>query len=302
MIRKKKISLGRLKAWLVEQSLPISGNSKYVLRLRHADHASFPAIKKDLQEYIDEAHQDACERLRSSLADDLSPFQETPHDPAENYPGALHVITLKGYLGEVLAGLQVEHLGAHGKTGWCIPAYLFRHHDVELQHLEEINQRLRSGEDYDPDDPANKRPGRTGDDVLAFIMDDKEQILDVLVLEAKCVNPHHATTLAGAHAQVSKTRTPPIDTLRLLEILKNHDTKEAKSWQIALTNYYRTGHKSANRYNGVSYICTNTPKKMASWMPHDKPHDAYKATRRLEGIEVHMAEMEAVVKALYRKS
>lgn len=302
MIRSKKINLSQLHAWLQEQQLPASTNAKYLLRLRYADHATFPAIKQGLQSYINEAHEDARERLRSSLADDLSPFRGTPQDPAENYPEALHMITLKGYFGEIMAGLQVEHLGAHGKTGWCIPAYLFRHHDVELQHLEEINQKLKDKENYDPDALANRRPGRTGDDVLAFIMNDNGQISDVLVLEAKCVNPHNAATLGGAHAQVSKTRTPPVDILRLMEILKNHDTKKAKAWQLALTNYYRADHKSAKRYNGVSYICANAPKNMISWMQHDKPHQQYKATRGLMGIEVHMPEMERVVKALYRNT
>ena len=302
MIRSKKINITQLQAWLQEQTLPAPANAKYRLRLRCADHASFPAVQQDLQAYIDEAHEDARERLRSSLADDLSPFNEAPPDPAENYPQVLHLITLKGYFGEIMAGLQVEHLGAHGKTGWCIPAYLFRHHEVELQHLEEINQKLKDGEGYDLDDPANKRPGRTGDDVLAFIMDDKGQISDTLVLEAKCVNLHHAATLGGAHAQVSKTRTPPVDTLRLMEILKNYGTKKAKDWHVALTNYYRADHKKANRYNGVSYICTNAPKKALSWMPHDKPHDHYTAMHKLKSIEVHMLEMEAVVKALYRNT
>lgn len=302
MVRSKKIDIPKLQAWLKAQSVTNPAAPKYYLHLLRADAAAFDQIEANLKEYIQEAHEDARRRLRDSLADDLSPFTGSTPDPAENYPAMLHEITLKGYWGEILAGLLVEHLGAHGKSGWCIPAYLFRHHDVELQHLEEINQKLREGEDYDPDAPGNKRPGRTGDDVLAFIMDDDGQISDVLALEAKCVDPHNATTLGSAHTQVSKTRTPPVDTLRLLEILKDYDTAKAKAWRLSLTNYYASGHKNADRYNGVSYVCTNPPKNATSWMRHDKPHEKYTAPRKLKGLEIHMPELDDVIQRLYRSA
>ncbi|HEU5046541.1 MAG TPA: hypothetical protein VFT64_01720 [Rickettsiales bacterium] len=302
MIRTKKINTPQLQTWLKTQPLPTPGAPQYYLRLLRTDAAAFDQIEGSLKEYIQEAHEDARRKLRDSLADDLSPFTSSTPDPAENYPAILHKITLKGYWGEVLAGLLVEHLGAHGKSGWCIPAYLFRHHVVELQHLENINQKLRQGENYDPDAPENKRPGRTGDDVLAFIMGDDGQISDVLVLEAKCVDPHNATILGNAHTQISETRTPPVDILRLLEILKDYDTTKAKAWRLSLTNYYASGHKNADRYNGVSYVCTNPPKQATSWMPHEKPHEKYTTPRKLKGLEIHMPELDEVIERIYRSA
>jgi len=54
----------------------------------------------------------------------------------------LNRITLQGYLGETLAGLAVEHFGAFGKRDWHVPAFLFRFHDQEFQHLDLINERF----------------------------------------------------------------------------------------------------------------------------------------------------------------
>jgi hypothetical protein len=115
-------------------------------------------------------------RLRRGFEDALSPFEDErgdptvadQEDPAENYPALLHQLTLQGYLGETLACLAVEHWGALGQTDWVVPAFLFRFHDVEFQHLEIINQRLRDGEEHQPDASQEMRPGRTGDDGIAF--------------------------------------------------------------------------------------------------------------------------------------
>jgi hypothetical protein len=87
--------------------------------------------------YVDEAFEDARRRIRRGFEDDLSPFNNPAADPAENYPALLHRVTLQGYLGETLAILTVEHWGAHGHTDWVVPAFLFRFHDQEFQHLEQ---------------------------------------------------------------------------------------------------------------------------------------------------------------------
>lgn len=302
MIRFKKLDIDRLEAWLEEKTVPASASANYCLRLWHADHDNFDAIEEELREYIEEAHDDARKNLRQGFEDELSPFDEDAIDPAENYPAIFHNKTLKGYLGETLAGILVEHLGAHNRTDWNIPAYLFRFHLSELQHLEEINQKIRDGETVDPSSPSHARPGRTGDDFMAFVRNNQGKITHVLVMESKCVKPHHSGILNSAHTQVSKTRTPPTDTLRLMEILRNYDTDVARKWHISLAKYYQSGYLQSERYNGVSYTCSNSPATsgVLSWMPHVNPNPHYTALAlKLEGLEVHMPDVEDIIDRLY---
>jgi hypothetical protein len=186
MIRFRRLTPRLLDAWLVDQQVA-STHSSYRLRVWRANPGGLAAIRDELIAYFDEALEDARRRIRRGFEDSLSPFNDPAVDPAANYPAVLHRITLQGYLGETLAVLAVEHWGAIGHTDWVVPAFLFRLHDQEFQHLEAINERLLAGEAYDPDRVAERRPGRTGDDGLAFRMDDQNTITDVLTLEAKCL-------------------------------------------------------------------------------------------------------------------
>ena len=301
MIRKRRLSIPKLGAWLETQI--VNGRTvRYQLRLWKANHRNFDNIEDELKLYIREAHEDVCLKIRRALEDDLAPFTNEDDDPTANYPSALNRISLQGYFGETIGGALVEHLGSHGKQGWCVPAYLFRFHTVELQHLEDINQRLLEGISFNPDAPSERRPGRTGDDAFAFIKNDDGEITDVLVLEAKCLSSHNSTTLGNAHTQVSGTPKRPIDIPRLTELLGDYNTDTAKEWRLALLNYYRKGYRMSNRFDGVIYICTNAPVKRSSWMPKDNPHPKYIAGRPLEGLEIHMPDLDEVMNRLYRNT
>src|SRR5207245_1845984 len=127
---------------------------RYRLRLWQEVRGALPALLAELRLYADEALDDARLRLRRGFQDPLSPFADPDADPAANYPAALNRLTLQGYLGETLSGLAVEHWGALGHTDWHVPAFPFRLHDQEFQHLELINQRLRAGQAHEPDEMA----------------------------------------------------------------------------------------------------------------------------------------------------
>lgn len=160
MIRSKRVDISLLGGWITNQTISsgIAG-SNYRLRLWHENSASISAVQGMLKEYFAEAHDDARRRIRKGFEDDLSPFNDASSDPAANYPWALGRVTLQGYLGETMAILLVEHLGAHGHNDWQTPAFLFRYHDVELQHLDWVNERLMEGVDVDLDAPRERRPG-----------------------------------------------------------------------------------------------------------------------------------------------
>lgn len=53
------------------------------------------------------------------------------------------------------------------------------------------------------------------------------------------------------------------------------------------------------RYDLVSYICGRHPKRDGVWLPTEKPHASYKAKRRLEAVEVHLYDVENLVREVY---
>jgi hypothetical protein len=252
--------------------------------------------------YVNEAFEDARARIRGGFEDDLSPFNDPATDPAANYPALLHRITLQGYLGEMLAVLCVEHWGANNQTDWIVPAFLFRLHDQEFQHLEAINERLLAGEPYDPDAVAQRRPGRTGDDGLAFRISDENTITDMLVLEAKCLTENRAGTIKEAHEKLASVGSRPSGIRELVNLLQEYDTPQAQRWQLALYKLWRGGYRVAHRLDGVAYACGRAPTQNGrrSWLSPDAPHNAYAVTRRLEAMEFHFPDLAPLIDALYR--
>lgn len=302
MIRFRRLTPALLNAWLVQRALPVH-HPRYRLRVWREDRAGLAALRAELLTYFDEAFDDARRRIRAGFEDDLSPFNDPVRDPATNYPALLHRVTLQGYLGETLAVVAVEHWGAHGHTDWVVPAFLFRLHDQEFQHLESINERLLAGEVYDPDAITEQRPGRTGDDGLAFRINERGVITDVLTLEAKCLAQNSPEKIQDAHAKLAAGGLRPSGVRELINLLQEYDTPEAQLWQQALLQLWRDGYRVAVRRDGVSYVCGRVPIRPAdriTWMPPDAPHPAYTIDRDLEGMEFQFPDLNGVVDAIYR--
>lgn len=301
MIRFRRLTHQLLDAWLVTQ--PIQAvHPRYRLRVWREDRAGLANIQAEIIEYIDEAFEDARKRLRRGFEDDLSPFRDQPNDPAAHYPAFLNRITLQGYFGETLAALAVEHWGAHGHMDWVVPAFLFRLHDQEFQHLEEINERLAAGEAYNPDAIVERRVGRTGDDGLAFRMNDQSIITDILTLEAKCLSQNNNGTIQEAHEKLVGGGMKPSGIRELINLLDEYDTVEAHLWQQALLGLWREGYRHATRQDGVAYACGRIPVQAGrvSWMPANAPHPSYTIARHLEGMEFQFADLNTVIDTLYR--
>ena len=200
--------------------------------------------------------------------------------------------------------MAVEHWGTRNHVDWCVPAFLFRFHDQEFQHLDAINnERLAAGEDYNPNNQAEMRPGRTGDDALAFRLNTATNtITDVLTLEAKCLVRNNNVTIAEAHEKLANAGRRPPGVHELICLLQEYDTQEAKTWQEALLKYWINGFRIAVRYDGVAYACGQRPRQggRVAWMPINDPHSSYTATRSLEGMEFHFQDLDAIINAIYR--
>lgn len=215
----------------------------------------------------------------------------------------LNRITLQGYLGETLAGLAVEHFGAFGKHDWHVPAFLFRFHDQEFQHLDLINERFLMGGAHDRDAVAERRPGRTGDDALAFRLDRAGKITHVLALEAKCLAVSNSSVIADAHGKLAAGTNRPSGIRELITLLSDYDTDEAQAWLARLLELYRDGFRTAKRRDGLAYTVGNSPVRPAtrvSWLPVNNPHPSYTADRRFDAMEFQLEDLEGLVDTLYR--
>ena len=300
LIRVRRLTPGLLDAWLVDQQLAYA-RGNYRLRLWRETAAGLPALRDELRAYVDEAFEDARRRLRRGFEDSLSPFNDPTVNPAANYPAALHRMTLQGYFGETIGVIAVEHWGAAGHVDWQVPAFLFRFHDQEFQHLEQINQRIRDGEQHNPDATDQRRPGRTGDDALAFRRNDGGSITDVLTIEAKCLSANNNAKIREAHEKLAAGGPLPPGIRELIELFSEYDTPEAMSWHEALVRFRAAGYRTVARHDGVVYATAHIPVigPRQAWLPAE-PHPAYTAHRHLEGMEFQFENLEHVIDVLYR--
>jgi len=97
----------RLTEWL-DDSTSESNKYSYTHRLLKEKPEQRALILDNLRKYIEQAHADAVRHLRRPAGISLDPLATPTFDPAEGYPEKLPDRTLKGYLGEVLAGLIAE--------------------------------------------------------------------------------------------------------------------------------------------------------------------------------------------------
>jgi hypothetical protein len=246
-----------------------------------------------LKEYVYNAHEDARRRLRKLAETSLDPLEEVSgFDPAQGYPEMLHQITLQGYLGEIFAAIIAQFFTPFGITNWKVPAFLFRFHNLAFEQLEAIRQ---TGEE------AGRIPGRTGDDCLAFQIDGKGFIFRVLYCESKCTTENSAKLIAEAHKKVGQSQIKNIH--QLIEILKDYDDPDSRMWLDALRRLWMNGLSGCERYNLVNYICAHSPSKgdRKHWIPADRPHADYISDKPLEAVELHLHDVEGLVREIYGK-
>ena len=250
-----------------------------------------------LKQIVHDAHEDSRKRLRDLLGESLDPLGENSAYPVNNYPQCLHPLTLKGYFGEIFAGIIVEHFRPHNEDKWEIPAYLFRHHLEAFRQLEQLHQDSRS---------IGIIPGRTGDDCLAFKRDDTGKITHSLVCEAKCTNGHdYSNLLMEAHEKISEPNLKPLDLLQLIEILKSYDDNESKLWVNELRRLQLGKNPIGyERCDLVSYVCGSVPRlaRQTSWIhPPSNMPSSYTGKRRLETVEIHLHDVEGLIARVYDK-
>lgn len=283
-----------LSYWL-QNSVNETKDKKYRHRLLKENNVKRVDAIEELRGIYEEAHNDARLRLRKVLDISLHPLEdEESFDPAQGYPEMFDMTTLKGYFGEVFAGLIAENFFPFDEMRWKVPVFSFRYHEIAFDQLEMY--RLTG-------DKLNAIPGRTGDDCLAFVLDDTNKIVKVLFCEAKCTANHKESMISEAHNKISSKNLLPVEIRRIIDILRDYDDSESLTWMYSLRELYING-KECERYDLVSYVCGKSPvkpKTRKSWIPIDMPHTKYEGARKLEAVEIHLTDVENLIKEVYRK-
>jgi hypothetical protein len=290
---KDKPRIGHLEAWLAEVT-HVDQTAKYWHRVLKESHAVRPLVLDDIKAYFKWAHRDSVLWIRSLVGAPLDPLGETAvPDPILKYPCNLMLVGLQGCFGEIFAGLLAEHYPFFGVDGWEVPAFLDRFHNTAFEELEA----------RDPyDEVAKNAFGRTGDDCLAFLRKEGGKIQCVLYCESKCCLTHDSELVNEAHQKLTKGR--PVNILQVIDVLQRRGDAESLAWVDALRRArynIKTNNKETSQCNMVSYICGRQPVQKETWMDPEKPHAGYKATHGLAAIEVHLHEVESLIRAVYHE-
>ncbi len=248
-------------------------------------------VINELRGIVLKAHKDAKRRLRRLVESSLDPLGGGSKDPTIGYPEKLDIVTLQGYFGEIFAGIVAESFDHFGESGWEVPAYPFRFHEVAFAALENWRQTgIQPG----------RLPGRTGEDMLAFLRDTDGRIIRSLICEAKCSRTHRSNLISDAHNKASSAYLIPLDLRQLIEILQDYDDHTSLKWVNSLRElYFRDADKSYERIDLVTYICGRSPSRGTSWIPCDRPHIQYTAGRKLVAVEIHIEGIVELIEVVY---
>lgn len=251
-------------------------------------------VLDELVAYVRQAHEDSRNHLRAAFGQDsLDPLGEELPFALDMFPAMLDLTTLKGYFGEVWAGIVAEHFEPHETPEWQVPAFLFRAHVAAFQELERIFQ----GE------LPRRIPGRSGNDGLAFTLGDDGTITRVMVCEAKCTEDHRTDLIADAHSQVSDRTPYGVDLVQLIHILQDSSRPDAPRWIAALRRLLNGRSPAIPRYDLVVYVCGRSPSSngRTTWIDATKPHSNYTAKRHLQATEIQLTNVEDFVRQVYEK-
>lgn len=275
------------RAWLVPVT---TGDDPYWHSRLSEDDEARAAGYAALRRLASRAHADAQSRLDRAFEPTLDPTGEGARPGYAEYPERLHTTVLQGYLGELLAGLIAENHNPHGRA-WIVPAFLFRGHAAAFQELVRQRQLGR---------PPRPIPGRTGDDALAFEIDDDDHITAWLWIEAKCTHRHRSSLVGDGHETLSEEIVVPVDLMQLIEILGDSANPDSARWIAGLRELFFSP-SPAPRHDMLVYVCGKKPRRTGDWLPTDRPHRKYTRGGPLHAVEIHLDPFDDALGAAYPK-
>lgn len=288
--------ISKFSEWL-QESATVSDDCRYFHLLLVENASSMIYIAPDLCQLFFDAHEDARIHVRNLSGLSLDPLSTDGKGDEflKDYPSKLEHKTLKGYFGEIFAGIVAEHCSPFGIKNWEVPVFFFRYHHLAFDQLEKY---------WETGQTPGVIPGRTGDDNLAFLRDEQGNIISALFCEAKCTNSHDSALIVDAHEKLSDKALQPAELLRIIEILTESSDPEAKNWIHGLRSlYHKVKSSKYERYDLVCYVCGASPKQSnrQTWISRERPHPSYKANRKLEAVEVHLSNVDELINLVYGK-
>lgn len=287
----RRPSVARLLNWL-EATHNSTPSKRYEHVLFVENDTERENVITSLTAYVVAAHEPARRRFRRLAGHPLHPLgpQGNLVDPAEGYPQNLALTNLKGYFGEIIAGMIVEKSSFFGSSAWEIPSFLFHTHDLAFQ---QIGAARETSTEVPP------IPGQPGEDCLAFERDTSGAILKVIFIESKCTASHTIALIDEAHSKLSSSIMRPVSLLSLIEVLMEyeHDV-DVQSWIGAIRQFYHGG-VTPTRLDLSSYACGQHPVRNTTWITADRPHRTYSGCRLLTAIELHLDDVDALVSRIY---
>lgn len=270
--------INSIRDWL---NCEVSENSSYIHLLLNADGNNLP---EELITYFKDAHKQA----QQKYIDKINEFNLDPLNQPPIYTAVLPLKTLQGYLGEVFGGL-IAVTQKPFNLDWEIPVHLFSFHDTVFDWLDMYLQNTETSAEI---------PGRTGDDNLAFVRNENNEITAVLFIEAKCTLTHNPSLINDAHSSLSKGNIFPVSRDKIKQLLIEKGDSESLHFVDAINNIVKT---QKNRFDMVSYLYSKKPERKHSWISQNEINRYYKENRNLVAAELRITDLQKSIDRIYRK-
>ena len=270
--------INAIRGWL---NCEVSENSSYIHLLLNADGDNLP---EELITYFKDAHKQA----QQKYIDKINEFNLDPLNQPPIYTAVLPLKTLQGYLGEVFGGL-IAITQRPFNLDWEIPVHLFSFHDTVFDWLDMYLQNTETSAEI---------PGRTGDDNLAFVRNENNEITAVLFIEAKCTLTHNPSLINDAHSSLSKGNIFPVSRDKIKQLLIEKGDSESLNFVNAINNIVKT---QKNRFDMVSYLYSKKPERKHSWISQSEINRFYKGNRNLVAAELCITDLLKSIDRIYRK-
>lgn len=266
-----------------------------------------------LKPYFESAHLDARSIFHEDIGIDLHPDAGAGAQPAITYPGCLPSTTRRGLFGEVLSGLLAESYEFVGEHEWCVPVFLFRHHEDAFQYLYALARHP---------DRERQTIGRLGSDFIGLAFDDDGEVIRVISGEAKwretlsqgVVNTimlgkwidspggEKVRSGKGVWYRVNTEPEIPSGVRQLQRLLQKHDPEGYDAAILSLQRALVAANSDPIPKTDLVVIAGNARKTrdhMECLLPYDEPPDEYEAGNDLQLVEVLFKDGEKLIDSLY---
>ncbi|PKG74833.1 aminotransferase [Shewanella sp. GutCb] len=262
-----------------------------------------------LKAYFESAHLDARQVIHGFMGISLHPDNNEKHNEV-SYPSSLHLTTLKGFFGEVLAGLLAEGYELVGQHEWKVPVFLFRFHDDATKYLYTLVR-----------DPDQKRRtiGRLGTDFIGVSMEGGEvsrlisgeakwrkklskSVIDSVMLGPKKPGEQDRVEGKGVWAELNKEVNPP-NGLRELQIALKEIDPEGHAEAILSMDKLLSAFDANTVPKTDLVLIVGGPKNNRETgeclIDYDKIPKNYLAGNDLQVVEIVLSDGESLIEDLY---